>query len=45
MNKIMNTSLKPIYAKPCKRNIVHIYIDNKKALEALGRGNISLNRV
>jgi UDP-glucose 4-epimerase len=36
MNKIMNTSLKPIYAEPRKGDIVHSYLDNKKALDVLG---------
>ncbi|HCD08834.1 MAG TPA: UDP-glucose 4-epimerase [Thermoanaerobacter sp.] len=36
MNKIMNTSLKPIYAEPRKGDIIHSYLDNKKALDVLG---------
>ncbi|KKC30214.1 SDR family oxidoreductase [Caldanaerobacter subterraneus] len=36
MNKIMNTSLKPIYTEPRKGDIIHSYLDNKKALEVLG---------
>ena len=36
MNEIMNTSLEPIYAEPRKGDIVHSYLDNKKALEVLG---------
>jgi UDP-glucose 4-epimerase len=36
MNKIMGTSLKPIYAEPRKGDIVHSYLDNKKALDVLG---------
>ncbi|KHO61989.1 hypothetical protein THYS13_00160 [Thermoanaerobacter sp. YS13] len=36
MNKIINTSLKPIYTEPRKGDIVHSYLDNKKALDVLG---------
>jgi|GEM_PF-2622047 UDP-glucose 4-epimerase len=36
MNEIMNTSLEPIYAEPRKGDIVHSYLDNKKALAVLG---------
>lgn len=36
MNKIMNTSLEPIYTEPRKGDIVHSYLDNKKALDVLG---------
>ncbi|MEG6569730.1 SDR family oxidoreductase [Thermoanaerobacterium thermosaccharolyticum] len=36
MNKIMNASLKPIYAVPRKGDIVHSYLDNKKAKDVLG---------
>jgi len=36
MNKIMNTSLKPIYTEPRKGDIMHSYLDNKKALDVLG---------
>ncbi|WP_019907474.1 SDR family oxidoreductase [Thermoanaerobacter indiensis] len=36
MNKIMNTSLMPIYAEPRKGDIMHSYLDNKKALDVLG---------
>lgn len=36
MNKIMNTSLESIYTEPRKGDIVHSYLDNKKALEVLG---------
>ncbi|EIW00677.1 LOW QUALITY PROTEIN: nucleoside-diphosphate-sugar epimerase [Thermoanaerobacter siderophilus SR4] len=36
MNKIMNTSLEPVYTEPRKGDIVHSYLDNKKALEVLG---------
>ncbi|TCO60242.1 SDR family oxidoreductase [Caldanaerobacter subterraneus] len=36
MNKIMGTSLKPIYTEPRKGDIVHSYLDNKKALDVLG---------
>ncbi|PMQ01790.1 MAG: UDP-glucose 4-epimerase [Dictyoglomus sp. NZ13-RE01] len=36
MNKIMNTSLKPIYSDPRKGDIVHSYLDNRKALKVLG---------
>lgn len=35
MNKIMNTSLEPIYTEPRKGDIMHSYLDNKKALEIL----------
>ncbi|KKC30221.1 GDP-mannose 4,6 dehydratase [Thermoanaerobacter thermohydrosulfuricus] len=35
MNKIMDTSLKPIYTEPRKGDIVHSYLDNKKALDVL----------
>ncbi|SDF79661.1 UDP-glucose 4-epimerase [Thermoanaerobacter thermohydrosulfuricus] len=35
VNKIMGTSLKPVYAEPRKGDIVHSYLDNKKALEVL----------
>nr|WP_044018586.1 hypothetical protein [Thermoanaerobacter italicus] len=36
MNKIMNTSLDPIYTEPRKRDIVYSYLDNKKALDVIG---------
>ena len=36
MNEIMNTSLEPIYTEPRKGDIVHSYLDNKKALDVLG---------
>jgi len=36
MNKVMNTSLEPIYTEPRKGDIVHSYLDNKKALDVLG---------
>ncbi|MDP9751424.1 nucleoside-diphosphate-sugar epimerase [Thermoanaerobacter pentosaceus] len=36
MNKIMNTSLEPVYTEPRKGDIVHSYLDNKKALDVLG---------
>lgn len=36
MNKIMNTSLEPVYKEPRKGDIVHSYLDNKKALDVLG---------
>ncbi|MBE3591900.1 MAG: SDR family oxidoreductase [Thermoanaerobacter sp.] len=36
MNKIMNTSLEPIYTEPRKGDIVHSYLDNKKALDVFG---------
>lgn len=36
MNKIMNISLEPIYTEPRKGDIVHSYLDNKKALDVLG---------
>ncbi|AEM78227.1 SDR family oxidoreductase [Thermoanaerobacter wiegelii] len=36
MNKIMNTSLEPIYTEPRKGDIMHSYLDNKKALDVLG---------
>ncbi|WP_240951524.1 hypothetical protein [Caldanaerobacter subterraneus] len=32
----MDTSLKPIYTEPRKGDIVHSYLDNKKALDVLG---------
>ncbi|SNX52904.1 SDR family oxidoreductase [Thermoanaerobacterium sp. RBIITD] len=36
MNEIMGTYLKPIYTNSRKGDIVHSYLDNKKALEVLG---------
>ncbi|AIS51864.1 NAD-dependent epimerase/dehydratase [Thermoanaerobacter kivui] len=36
MNKIMNTFLEPIYTEPRKGDIMHSYLDNKKALDVLG---------
>ncbi|MDK2814139.1 MAG: UDP-glucose 4-epimerase [Thermoanaerobacter sp.] len=36
MKKIMNTSSEPIYTEPQKGDIVHSYLDNKKALDVLG---------
>jgi len=37
MNKIMNTSLEPIYTEPRKRDIMHSYLDNKKHWKYLER--------
>jgi UDP-glucose 4-epimerase len=36
MNKFMEEPLKPIYKKPRKGDILHSYLDNKKAKEVLG---------
>jgi len=36
MNEIMGTYLKPVYTNLRKGDIVHSYLDNKKALSILG---------